>query len=124
MSDFIYENVFCSITKDLLKTRRKTYKISHIEKTAIKYNLLFLFPLSVLLLFGCYRYSMFLYGYEIFFINILSIIFMFISFSVCSLQIHSRSIEEGVMFGYVPTISKIRKSLDHAVYLNEKGINE
>lgn len=119
MSDIIFKNKRSSITSDQFKTLRKTYMISKIEKIELKYSFLFLLPISIFLLMMSNKYSLFLYDHEIISIYIFSVFSIIGSLGFGVIQIHTKTMQETAIMGFLPELKKIRHSLDEAMFLNE-----
>jgi len=123
MNKYIFEDGVLSITKTQFKTRRKTYMISKIEKIEVNYAFLFLLPIALFLVFLCRQYSLFMYSYEIIAIYIFSFFSIVISLSLGVIRIHSRSMQETAVLGFIPNLKKIRSALDEAMDLREYSDN-
>ncbi len=111
----------CSITEKQFKTRTKTYIIKNIEKSSIHYSLLFMLPIAILIVAFTYRFENYLYDYEIKWSYILSLILFVLSVSMGSLKIYTRVIEDKAVFGFIPSIKKIRNTLDEAIEKSHDG---
>jgi len=105
----------CTITSRQFKTRTKTYLIKNIEKSSVHYTFLFLLPLALLLTGFIYRFEKFLYENEILYGYGIAVLMVLMSVTFGSLKIYTRVIEDKALFGFIPTIKKVRNKLDEAI---------
>ena len=92
------------VTERQFKTRKKTYKISKIEKTEIRRNLMFFFPISVLSLMFTYKFWDYLYTNEIIVIISLAIILGLSSLLFGTLYVYSKALGEPALLIWVESV--------------------
>lgn len=110
------------VTDRQFKTVRRTYKISKIEKTEIRRNLIFILPLSILTLSFINKFWIYLYINEVVWGISLALITGLFSISFGTLYIHSKALGEPALFGFIPRLRRIRNEIDDAMNeLEEKS---
>ncbi len=110
------------VTDRQFKTVRRTYKISKIEKTEIRRNLIFILPLSILSLLFINKFWVYIYPGEAFWGITIALITGLFSISFGTLYIHSKALGEPALFGFIPKLRRIRNEVDDAMNeLEEKS---
>lgn len=103
------------VTERQFKTLRRTYKISKIEKTEIRRNLIFFLPISILTLLFTYKFYDYLYSDEVFYLTIIPLILATVSVLFGTLYIYSKALGEPAMFGLIHTLKNVRWEVDEAM---------
>lgn len=111
-----HQSKFCTITDRQFRTKRRTYQISKVEKTEVRRNLLIFFPICLLALLFTYKFWAYLYTNEKIIILVASSIVGIISLSFGTLYVYSKALGEPALFGYIPSLMKIRTCLDDAMF--------
>lgn len=115
-----FKKPFYVVTERQFKTKKKTYKISKIEKTEIRRNFIVFFPISILSLLFTYKFWNYLYTNEVIFIISLSLIVGFASLLLGTLYIYSKALGEPAIFNFIPVLRKIRNEIDEAMFTLEE----
>lgn len=103
------------VTGRQFKTVRRTYKISKIEKTEVRRNLIFILPLSILTLLFINKFWIYIYSGEAFWGITIALITGLFSISFGTLYIHSKALGEPALFGFIPRLRRIRGEIDDAM---------
>ena len=104
------------VTKRQFKTKKKTYNISKIEKTEIRRNLIFFFPMSILSLIFTHKFWDYLYTDEVIFIIAMSIILGIASISLGTLYVYSKALGEPALFNFIPILKRVRYDIDEVMF--------
>jgi len=111
-----YEDKFCTITDRQFRTNKRTYQISKIEKTEVRRNLLMFFPVSILAILFAYKFWDYLYDDEKIMFIVIPLIIGFISISFGTLYIYSKALGEPALFGFIPSLKRVRRNLDDSMF--------
>jgi len=116
------KKIYYIVTERQFKTRKKTYKISKIEKTEIRRNFIFLLPIALLSLIFTYKFWDYLYTGEVFFIISASIITGIASILLGTLYVYSKALGEPALFNFIPVLRRVRNEVDDVMFeLEEKN---
>lgn len=113
-----------SVTKDILRTPRRTYDLKNIEYVSLHQPLLVVLGITAmgLILFtvSFYRY---LYGAEIFTMIAVSVVAVILAASVGSLKVHSLTLreEQTPLFGDIRTLRKVKDAVEQAMMIRGQG---
>ncbi len=114
--DVLYEDSRFLVTTKLLRTPRKTYQISRIEKTEVRRTALpFVLPISLALLCFYFWAARWMYWYEEVGAVVIALSILILAWLVGTLSIHSKALGEIATIDRVRRLQKVRAAVDDAI---------
>ena len=106
-----------TVTKKLVRTPRKTYRMADIEKITLKRSVFLMsVPLSIGSIAMIFEYHRYLYNIELLLCLFNGLALPFITWKIGTLSVTSKSLrDDDAVTGYMPTLIKAREAIESVI---------